>query len=668
MLRANNGLNNCLNSLKNKKGELYEKYYEPLGITDDELLKERNRLNTFWKEISAITEELPESQVFDIFKYGLDSFDNAYCLIKQYRDSYGSFFPDEKIPFSVKRNTPGKLWVRKSAYPFAYPAFSKQNGIFTIDPQYTELSTHISVELQSGHIPLSGKIYDFEFSTDKTNIALITENNTISGLKRYDASNMFVATPVKIPGREQDYDMRMDDSFQNGLVRVEKALNDKTYAASYRKISSMTEDDVKWWTANKVISSEMSVIFSGRQLSTIVDKYRNVSGTPIENITSDNGALTVLRDFDIYQIRMEREISSIISSTPSDEYMSGYSNGTWNFFIGCIPNGGNDFYASYVKKQVSTEPLENEVRSTVKLEKNTTISLLDYKKLNGDGSSGIKVANVSFPRNPTIDDGAMSKCDSNTIAFAFVLDSVLSVDDSMINAYTLSGKVLSAVNSEGYTREDPFHDEMNSHDVFDSDIYMMKFNVHYSELKPIADMTFNVNADISYLPVYPGKKNLADFNAKDPISADYYHPVELLGQSRNIDDIIEMVNPTPNPYFDLSTISSSYMFGRVYEDYFSDYDKTLRIIGNPPIHNNVPSGDDVEYRDGQFYWNISLTSQFISADYTAKDYQTLRVLMFNRGTYGKNPYFVCDLSSAKLEEVLATYNDQPDGFEVEVTD
>ena len=102
-------------------------------------------------------------------------------------------------------------------------------------------------------------------------------------------------------------------------------------------------------------------------------------------------------------------------------------------------------------------------------------------------------------------------------------------------------------------------------------------------------MIFNVNGDISYLPVYPGNQEVAEFNKRVDISANSYYPVELLGQSKNIDDLIEMVNPTPNPYFTMEEISTNHVFGRVYEDYVSDYDKTAKIIGNPPIHNNIPS-------------------------------------------------------------------------------
>ena len=40
--------------------------------------------------------------------------------------------------------------------------------------------------------------------------------------------------------------------------------------------------------------------------------------------------------------------------------------------------------------------------------------------------------------------------------------------------------------------------------------------------------------------------------------------------------------------------------------------------------------------------------------------------MFNRNNFGKNPYIVCDLSSAIDNEVVASYNSDSDGFEINI--
>jgi len=129
--------------------------------------------------------------------------------------------------------------------------------------------------------------------------------------------------------------------------------------------------------------------------------------------------------------------------------------------------------------------------------------------------------------------------------------------------------------------------------------------------------------------MYPGNDNTAELNVK-PISSNSYFPLELLGKSRNIDDMIASVNPNADPYFTIDDIKKNYLFGRVYEDYASDLDKTLKIVGNPRICTN-PSDSSVRQEGSDFEWIITLTSLFGDTDetYTGADYEKLKVLMYN---------------------------------------
>jgi hypothetical protein len=137
-----------------------------------------------------------------------------------------------------------------------------------------------------------------------------------------------------------------------------------------------------------------------------------------------------------------------------------------------------------------------------------------------------------------------------------------------------------------------------------------------------------------------------------------------LGNSKNIDDVIDRVNPTPNPYFSINDISSNYIFGRVYEDYCVDMDKTLQTIENPSIHNNT-SDESVEYNEDEkcFYWTIDISEKFKDV-YTDRDFKTLRLLVYNKSTFGKNPYFMFDISMIENVELEAEYNDYDDSHEV----
>ena len=512
---------------------------------------------------------------------------------------------------------------------------------------------------------LSGKIYDFEFSRNKRATAFIVENCT-GDVKRFGSANLFVSRISKlIDINKTDFRLAIQDFQIENRERVEKNLAERDRASEYRIISSLNIGDVSDRTAIQVISSDMSVVFDNRQLRDIYPReFPDSVGTPIQNIINDDGALYALRWSTINDIRRQSNISSILSASADVGYLSGYSDQYVYDFVGCCPKSNTNFLFAFAKKRFNSMDNGGNVDTLISLEQESNFKVVDYATGKTSNAGG-----VVFPRTPTTEDVVISMCDTKQIAFGVLISSMLSDDTTMIDAYNLSARVLSSSNSNGFIKSDPFHDEMNSHDVFTSDVFVRKYQVNYDALDKVGDdMVLNANGDISYLPVYPGKKEVAEFNKREPISANDYFPVELLGQSRNIDDLIEMVNPTPNPYFSIEEISVNNVFGRVYEDYISDYDKTLKILGNPPINNNVPSGTGVSYDSakGEFIWEINLKDCFGDAGYTDLEYRKLRVLMFNRNTFGKNPYIVCDLSSSMDEEIIAAYNNDNGGFEVRV--
>lgn len=57
-----------------------------------------------------------KKDVYDIYKYGLDQYDNSYILYKYYGEPEPSY--------ESKKNKPGRLWIRKKDHPFAFPAFA----------------------------------------------------------------------------------------------------------------------------------------------------------------------------------------------------------------------------------------------------------------------------------------------------------------------------------------------------------------------------------------------------------------------------------------------------------------------------------------------------------------------------------------------------------------
>ena len=101
-------------------GTFYENYYQHLHIDGDKPYREyiagQLSCEDIYRRISAITEDKDSiSDVYDIYRYGLDASKNIYVLYKKYREPNPTY--------KEKRNTPGALWIRLKNHPIAFPAF-----------------------------------------------------------------------------------------------------------------------------------------------------------------------------------------------------------------------------------------------------------------------------------------------------------------------------------------------------------------------------------------------------------------------------------------------------------------------------------------------------------------------------------------------------------------
>ena len=124
-------------------------------------------------------------------------------------------------------------------------------------------------------------------------------------------------------------------------------------------------------------------------------------------------------------------------------------------------------------------------------------------------------------------------------------------------------------------------------------------------------MTYNLNADISYIPNYPGHNHEVQAFALYPNAEQ--HAIELLGPSRDIDKYLNLVNPSPDPYFDYEKIMDTEVFGRVYEDYNQDLDKSYRYLVNPLLGANSPSFEASDWKEvsttsSEIYYRVKLTN------------------------------------------------------------
>ena len=102
--------------------------------------------------------------------------------------------------YNDKKNTSGRLWIRRKDYPFSYPAFANSALCpdAEIEMQFTILSNTLSPYLAVS-TPTEfknsddGGIYDFEFTKDKSYIALVVRNNKDGVVKRYDNASLMVS-------------------------------------------------------------------------------------------------------------------------------------------------------------------------------------------------------------------------------------------------------------------------------------------------------------------------------------------------------------------------------------------------------------------------------------------------------------------------------------------
>jgi len=196
---------------------------------------------------------------------------------------------------------------------------------------------------------------------------------------------------------------------------------------------------------------------------------------------------------------------------------------------------------------------------------------------------------------------------------------------------------------------------MNSHDIFDTNVTLFRKRVISRRLYDIRNIrdkshTFNINADMSYFPVYPGTAGIKKLYGN--LGGYEYYGVELLGMAKDITPQISFVNPNPDPYFDTENILSAFANARVYQDYAGYMDDTLKLIDNRLIGANsdvlvkqwkseINSEQAVVVSDRYMVWQIGLNH--IYGGFDPDRIKRLKVILFSKKCYGKNPYMFLDL-------------------------
>lgn len=158
----------------------FERYYSHLSLTDEELFRISKQLDQYGDRILEITSERGDDEnVFDVFKYGLDAYNNSIMIVKSV---------PQDATYSQKLETPGELWMRVAHHPFAFPAYSGAHPQINVEK---DNDTNGKINSLLGKWLLGNynnpnndrltRFYDFEFdSTRMTAVASVQDDVTDS--------------------------------------------------------------------------------------------------------------------------------------------------------------------------------------------------------------------------------------------------------------------------------------------------------------------------------------------------------------------------------------------------------------------------------------------------------------------------------------------------------
>ena len=609
-------IGNCLS----QESTFYEKYYKHLSLSHLQYQHIANQLEEYCGQIQDIIRHATPKTVYDIYKYGLDTYGNSYILYKQYDYSKVEEYHD--LTYKQKQDTLGTMWIRLAHHPIAFPAFSGHNPQCYIykttmmNPALLKLAKnengivyHDKYKIDIDAISSNMKFfYDFEFTQDRTALMYVIKNGN---MPNYQPFNEFGLGWIITDRIHTVYDKNQDLEWLHFTNSNESS---QTYTIDYIDFNSADSQMTAYRNRHDIFENlDVGVRYPVLIGYYVYDQYSIdlvFVYKKFKRTTDANGKTTI-------------EVT-ISNADDKDERMlkPGYDL-TKAFFIVKIKNGTS------IQSIPSNSPMQIEC---LKDEKLTTI----------DGIACVGWDNTTR---------------TTKLAFLTQLNDELS---NVVEPQSTISAIDFYENTEGPVINDPMSYEMNSHDVFNQNVTIVSFKRKTHNLAFMKSENYNINADISYIPSYPGISGEIDIYNKYSSPYNYYN-VELLGMSKDIDYYINLVNPNPDPFFDYDAIVRDTIFGRVWEDYDkTEEDKTILQIYNPSLNKNMPSDDGSLKPPYSLYeneilgsfdlrWNLSNLKR-----YSKHDLEVMEILLFNVGSLGKNPYFVGKLSDLRVSDL----NDQ----------
>lgn len=150
----------------------------------------------------------------------------------------------------------------------------------------------------------------------------------------------------------------------------------------------------------------------------------------------------------------------------------------------------------------------------------------------------------------------------------------------------LDESVVLSANVSGFPTTVPFHrSEVTSHDIYEGDIRILDFLIDEETAELKKDSSFNTNADMSYIPSYPGYENRISLRKVDREREAF--SVEFLGKTGDLEDSISRTTEVVDPYIDEERLNANDIFGRVYEDWDEEWarnNRTAAIFRSPMLN------------------------------------------------------------------------------------
>ena len=252
-------------------------------------------------------------------------------------------------------------------------------------------------------------------------------------------------------------------------------------------------------------------------------------------------------------------------------------------FLGMYSPAGSRMNLVYVEKtyqNVGNDRVKVNIRGkypTIKIQKfDTSIQGLD------NGNSTISFVKTGNSAEQTISDIVFSyNKTENRLTFCFIRE----MGGDYRKQEVFGRDVNMVTGTEGAIFKDKFTKTMNSFDVFIQNVCTMVTTSPGKTMKELSYTESNINADMSFIPIYPDRE-YSSVIENDMKEYGCYN-IELLGRERNIDAYIGNTNPNPDPYFDADDINENEKFGRVYEDYLDEHDRTFMTVENDSLNSNM---------------------------------------------------------------------------------